>query len=216
MSTKIDITLSTPAPNTTVYSDTFTYKGTAMLELDLVNITESASKALVVTIDWGDGSVREVYKRSIVNDYTNTSIISEVLEGRFSGSVLGNYKHTYAPASTHVKNLSAQVLVSFEDGSYTKIVQPISLVHESYYDDIKELQINSVGIHDKSLFSIVNLQSKYNKQTWPAVWVDTSLKETSVLPNNVDCYSIGTGYIIGDNYNITCEPSTFDPLGFNR
>ena len=215
MSNKIDIALSTPAPNTTIYSDTFTYKGTAMLELALGNISETNSKALVVTIDWGDGSNREIYKRRIVNDYTTTSIFSEVLEGRFSGSVLGSYEHTYAPASTHVNNLSAQVLISFEDGSYTKFVQPISLVHESYYDDIKEFQINSVGIHDNSLFSIVNLQSKYNKQTWPAVWVDTSLKETSVLPNNVDCYRIGGDYSIGDNYDISCSPTTFDPLGFN-
>jgi hypothetical protein len=215
MSNKIDIALPTPAPNSTVYSDTFTYKGTAMLELALGKVNESNGKALVVTIDWGDGSAREVYKRRIVNDYKTSSILPEILEGRFGGSVLGSYDHTYAPATTHVKNLSAQVLITFENGTYTKIVQPISLVHESYYDDIKEFQINSVGIHDNSLFSIVNLQSKYTKQTWPAVWVDTALKETSVLPNNVDCYRVGGGYIVGNDYDISCPPTTFDPLGFN-
>ena len=127
MSNKIDIALPTPAPNSTVYSDTFTYKGTAMLELALGNVSESNGKALVVTIDWGDGSAREVYKRRIVN-----------------------------------------------------------------------------------------LQSKYTKQTWPAVWVDTALKETSVLPNNVDCYRVGGGYIVGNNSEISCPPTTFDPLGFNN
>ena len=215
MSNKVDISLPNPAPNSTVYGDSFIYKGTSIIELALGNISEASGKALVVTIDWGDGSEREVYKRRIVNDYKTNSIFSEVLEGRFGGSVLGNYGHTYSPATTHVNNLSAQVLVTFEDGTYTRIVQPITFVHESYYDDIKEFQINSVGIHDNSLFSIVNLQSKYNKQTWPAVWVDTSLKETSVLPNNVDCYNIGGGYIINNDYSISCPPTTFDPLGFN-
>ena len=162
--------------------DQFEYKGASIINLDLSSISESLTRALNITIDWGDGSDREIYKRALLYNYKEFSIFPEILEGKIGGSVLNAYEHIYIPADTHVKELTAQVLINFDNSTYTKIVQPITLIQESYYDNIKEFSVNSVGVHDDSLFSIVNFQSKSTGQTWPGVYVDNSYLVTTVLP----------------------------------
>ena len=178
----ITITLSASPANETVFLDQFDYKGASVISLDLGGISEEVTRALNITIDWGDGSEREIYKRALLYNYREFSIFPEILEGKIEGSILNKYEHAYIPADTHVKELTAQVLVNFDNSTYTKIVQPITLIQESYYDNIKEFSVNSVGVHDDSLFSIVNFQSKSTGQTWPGVYVDNSYLVTTVLP----------------------------------
>ena len=182
MSNIITTSLTQPLTNTTVFEEPFIYKGLYLIELDLGPISEKPSRALTVTIDWGDDTENEIHKRSIVFDYRKSSIFDEVLYGRLGGSVLGRFEHRYTPSETHIRAVSAQVVITFDNGSYTKIVQPISLVMESYYDYIKEFSINSMVIHDTTQFSILNLQSKYNERTWPALWADNRILDTSVFP----------------------------------
>lgn len=182
MSNVVKTSLTEPLVNGTVYEDKFIYKGEYQVVLDIGSISERNNMALNVTIDWGDGTTREVYRRDIIYDYRSNSIFSEVLNGTLGGSILGQYEHRYEPTLTHIRELSAQVIINFADGKYTKIVQPIALIMESYYDNIQEFLINSIAVHDKTLFSIINLQSKYNDRAWPAIWVDTSIFPTSVFP----------------------------------
>jgi len=182
MSNVVKTSLLRPLDNETVYESQFVYKGEYIVGIDVGGISERDALALNITIDWGDGSEREVYRRDVVYNYREKSILPEVQDGRIGGSILGTYEHRYEPTTTHIRELSAQILINFADGKYTKIVQPIALVMESYYDNIQEFLINSISIHDDTLFSIINLQSKYNNRAWPAVWVDNNILTTSVIP----------------------------------
>ena len=182
MSDTIITSLTQPLTNATIYEDTFIYKGQYLVEMDIGPISEKNTRAITVTIDWGDGAEREVYKRDVIFNYRTSSIFSEVLDGRLGGSILGKYTHRYTPSQTHIRAVSAQIVIAFDNGMYTKIVQPISLVMESYYDNIKEFSINSMVVHDSTMFSILNLQSKYNNWTWPALWADNQILETSIFP----------------------------------
>lgn len=183
MSSVIITSLTKPLSNAVVYEDQYIYKGVYDAAIDIGGISERNTTALNITIDWGDGTPREVYKREIVFNYRESSIFNEVQYGRIGGSVLGIFEHRYdPPETTHIRELSAQILINFDNATYTRIVQPILLVMESYYDDINELAINSMVIHDSSLFSIMNLQSKFNNRTWPAMWADNRILDSSVFP----------------------------------
>ena len=65
-----------------------------------------------------------------------------MLYGKLGGSILTDFSHTYSPSPTSFfTNLTAQILINFSNGCYADIYQPIKLVHESYYDNIKQLSI---------------------------------------------------------------------------
>ena len=90
----------------TLYNENLIYKGDLGVILDLTKISESSSKALKLTIDWGDGSSRETYERQLLYQYTDSSILDEVGGGKVGGSVLNMFDHVYEPAETHVSKLS--------------------------------------------------------------------------------------------------------------
>lgn len=197
MNNTIFLTLTSIIPGNVTYADQIIYKGSSQVEFDLSGISEDTADALNIIINWGDGSAAEFYSRNIAS--TNTA--EEVEQGVLSGSILDTYEHVYTPTQTHVNEISAQIYINFVDGTYTTIVQPLLLVQESYHDNIKEFLIDDVSVHDNSIFSIVNLQSKYTKQTWPALRLDDSdgSDDSEEFP-----YAVGSG------------DSIFDPLGLNN
>lgn len=168
MSNIISIRLQDQIFNETIVLDTISYKGETDIALDLTGINEDIASALNVIIDWGDGSDQEGYSRDLTFSYRNNSILPEIETGKVGGSILGQYDHAYDPVDTHILQLSAQVVISYEDGNYTKLVQPINLIQESYYDNIKELQIVDAVINDDTLATMLTLQSKYNNRMYLA------------------------------------------------
>ena len=102
----------------------------------------------------------------IIFSYRTSSIFNEIEIGKVGGSILTLYNHTYESADTHILELSAQLLIGYEDGSYLKLVQPLTLIQESYYDNIKEFQLLDSVVHDDTLRTVLTLQSKYNDRTY--------------------------------------------------
>jgi len=196
MNNIISIALDSSQPNQTIYNDPITYKGSTDVEFDLSKISEKKSSALNITIDWGDSEIREYYSKAVAATASEQSIFREVTEGLLGGSILNKYKHIYAPTETHINELSAQVLINFDDGNYTLIVQPLILVQESYYDNIKEFLISSLSVHDESYGSVINLQSKYTEQTWPVVIGSNILKPPELSEDVIFPYDIEFGETI--------------------
>jgi len=159
------ITQSTSTVNTVV-----TLKGISNIQFILTGIAEDYYKAMSIDINWGDYSPTEYYGVDLVKDYKNTSIFDEILYGKVGGSIMTSYNHTYKlPVSTFGIHLTAQCLVYFNNGNYASFFQPITLIKESYYDDIKQLNILNTQIQRVSSTTFVNLESKFNKQTYIAL-----------------------------------------------
>ena len=168
MSNTINISLrDVPQDVQTVTVDSFTYKGSSEVVLDLTGVSEEVSRVRNITIDWGDGSEREFYSRQMIFEYREASIIPELTTGLIGGGVLGAFTHTFIPVITHITELTIQVLINYDNGDHKLIRQPITLIQESYYDNIKEFGISNTAIHDDTGVTFANLQSQHNSWTWP-------------------------------------------------
>ena len=161
------INLSAISENTSIKQSELIAKSDYTFQFILTGIQEAQADALTLDIDWGDGSEVEYHTKDVVYNYKENSIFDEILYGKLGGSILTvyNYDYTSTPNSFFT-NLTAQLLITFSDGYYINIYQPIKLVHESYYDNIKQLSVVNTQIHSLTSDTVANLQSKYNKQTY--------------------------------------------------
>ena len=161
------ISLSSITENETLRYDELVAKGSYTIQFVLTGVDESVVSALNLDINWGDTSEIEYHAKDIVFNYRENSIFQEMLYGKLGGSILTAYSHTYTPSPTSFfTNLTAQMLINFSNGYYVDIYQPIKLVHESYYDNIKQLSILNTQVHHLTSNTVANLQSKYNKQSY--------------------------------------------------
>lgn len=161
------VTLSSIYENQTITNSESYYKGEPTLQFVLTGVSEEVNDALTLEVNWGDGSESN-YKKDLVYNYRERSIFDEIELGKLGGSVMTNYEHTYATElSASFTSLTAQLLIYFSNGVYADLYYPITLVSESYYDNIKKLAIDNAQIKDLSSNDVIaNLQSKYNKQTY--------------------------------------------------
>ena len=168
MSNTINISLRDVPPEVKELTlDNFTYKGSSEVVLDLSGVSEEVSRVRNITIDWGDGAEREFYSRQMIFEYRESSIIPEITTGLIGGGVLGAFTHIFIPVTTHITRLTLQVLINYDNGDYKLVQQPITLIQESYYDNIKEFGISNTAIHDDTSLTFANLQSQHNNWTWP-------------------------------------------------
>ena len=191
MSNTINISLrDLPLNKSTAILDNFIYKGSSEVILDLTGVSEEVSRVRNITIDWGDGSDREFYTRQMIFEYRESSIISEITTGLIGGGVLGAFTHQFIPVTTHITDLTIQVLVNYDNGDHVLIQQPITLIQESYYDNIKEFGISNASIHDDTTVTFANLQSQYNDWTWPVYLTQEDNVETETVTDpfaDFDC-----------------------------
>jgi len=154
--------------NETIVKEPINFKGAPTVNFILSGVNEEASQALSLDINFGDGTERVFSQKDIVFNYKEESIFNEVLYGKVGGTIMDTYKHTYVPAeSTFTTNLTAQFLIYFNNGFHANIFQPISLISESYYDDIKKLGIlNTQMVGLSTSDTVANLQSKFNDRTY--------------------------------------------------
>ena len=166
MNNAINITLPVQEFNKTLYLEKVEYKGETSVTLNLVGISEDVAPAFNISIDWGDGSDVVDNTRDLIFSYRSSSIFDEVNLGKVGGSILTEYRHGYDSLDTHILELSAQILIGYEDGSYLKLIQPLSLIQESYYDNIKEFQLLDVVVSDDTLRPMLTLQSEYSNRSY--------------------------------------------------
>lgn len=153
--------------NQTVVFSKLDIKGATTLNLVLTAIPEVEYKVAAITIDWGDNSQLVDLKRDLFFNYKTQSIFDEILYGRLGGSVLTVYSHDYTnDTNIYSVNYTPAVTLFWEDGTYTRLVQPIGVFWGSFYDDVGELNVLSTQIQPVSTnLTFVNLESKKDKTT---------------------------------------------------
>lgn len=128
--------------NLIIEAPPITIKGATTLNLSLTGIPEQDYRVDLLTINWGDGSSTETYKRDIFRNYRTSSIFNEVLYGKLGGSILGVYNHDYInQTSSYNTPYTLNIVIQKNNGRYINIQQPISSFWGSYYDDINDLSI---------------------------------------------------------------------------
>ena len=163
----IYLNLSSIYSNTTLTQNNLYLKGDSTLQFILTGVSEEVNDVISLEINWGDSTI-ENYKRDLVYNYKEKSIFTEILYGKLGGSVMTDYNHTLSlNPSSNFTALTAQLLIYYSNGVYADIYLPLTLVSESYYDNIKKFAINNTQMNSlSSSNTIANLQSKFNKQTY--------------------------------------------------
>jgi len=161
------VNLSSIYSNNTLKNEELYLKGDSTLQFVLTGVNEEVNDVISLEINWGDATI-ENYKKDLVYNYKEKTIFNELIYGKLGGSVMTNYNHTLtlSPSSTFT-SLTAQLLIYYSNGVYADIYYPLTLVSESYYDNIKKFAINNTQMNSLSTSNtIANLQSKFNKQTY--------------------------------------------------
>tara|TARA_R110000765_G_scaffold20710_3_gene53557 strand:+ start:1735 stop:2262 length:528 start_codon:yes stop_codon:yes gene_type:complete len=154
--------------NEVIRKEPINFKGAPSVTFVLTGITEESNAALTLDVNYGDGTSNVFSQKDLVFNYKTNSIFNEMLYGKVGGTIMNTYDHTYVPStSSFFTNLTAQFLIYFNNGLYANIFQPITLIRESYYDDIEKLGIlntQMVGLSTSN--TVANLQSKFNKRSY--------------------------------------------------
>ena len=159
--------LSSIYSNNTLKKEELYLKGDSTLQFILTGVNEEVNDAISLEINWGDSTI-ENYKKDLVYNYKEKTIFNELIYGKLGGSVMTDYNHEFSlEPSSNFTSLTAQLLIYYSNGVYADIYYPITLVSESYYDNIKKFAINNTQMNSLSTSNtIANLQSKFNKQTY--------------------------------------------------
>ena len=140
--TTLNFTVSSSSTNIALTATPIVLKGATTLVLSLTGVSEEDFKVDILTINWGDGSLTETYKRDIFFNYRTSSIFDEVLYGKIGGSVLSVYNHDYInQTSNYGVPYTLNIVIQKNNGKYISIQQPISSYWGSYYDDLSDLNI---------------------------------------------------------------------------
>jgi len=140
--TTISYTISSSSSNISLTAAPVLLKGATTLSISLTGVSEQDYRADVLTINWGDTSLPETYKRDIFFNYRTTSIFNEVLYGKLGGSILGVYTHDYINQTDAYKvTYNLNIVIQKNNGKYIFIQQPIHSYWGSYYDDLTNLSI---------------------------------------------------------------------------
>ena len=161
------VNLSSIYSNTTLKNEELYLKGDSTLQFVLTGVNEEVNDVISLEINWGDSTI-ENYKKDLVYNYKEKTIFNELIYGKLGGSVMTNYNHTLTlNPSSNFTSLTAQLLIYYSNGVYADVYYPLTLISESYYDNIKKFAINNTQMNSLSTSNtIANLQSKFNKQTY--------------------------------------------------
>lgn len=163
----LNITLTGSLSNTSFELTPVDVKGVTSINMLLTSIPETDSRVTSVAINWGDGSETSTHTREVFFNYKVNSIFDEVLLGKLGGSLTTAYNHVFAnTSSSYGIQLSAQVFLNWENGWYTRIVQPLNIYWGSFYDDVQDLRIlNTQIVAVSSNNTFINFESVYDKAT---------------------------------------------------
>jgi len=144
------------------YLDEQVFLGTSTITFNLSGVDDSKNATLKTIIDFGDGSASISHETKIIRTYSNTDETVRIAQyGTFS-EALNPYTHVYTPnASTYYLQLSAQILFTFSNYAQYRIVIPIRIAQDSYFNVYENLKIVSTQFIDTSANNVfASIQSK--------------------------------------------------------
>jgi len=153
--TSYTLDLSSNPSTTTVNLSTITFSDITSVTVSLSNVDRSRVPT-DVRFRWGDNTKDEFYSNNFFVNYETSSILDQVLYGT-NYTVLKEYDHTYYPSANSLAlQLSCQVLVTYQDSTSCRFVQPITIYSPSYYakiGDLKILNTNYIDISNNLLYT---------------------------------------------------------------
>lgn len=140
-----NISLSSDSMSTSSIEDELLFFDSTVFSVSLSGITEEQFP-IFLKIDWGDGNT-EKFDNIVFKNYRESSIIPEVLSGKFSSIIQNKYKHEYFPSTTSLyKNLSAQFYIEYGNRLYNWFVIPIRIRSGGYFETVGDLQLINTNI----------------------------------------------------------------------
>jgi hypothetical protein len=138
----VSYNISSSPNDITFVADPILLKGSTTLSVSLTGVSESDFRVDLLTINWGDSSKQETYKRDVFFNYRTSSIFNEVLYGKLGGSILGVYNHDYRNQSDSYEAIyTLNVVIQKNNGKYVYIEQPVRCYWSSFYDSLSGLSI---------------------------------------------------------------------------
>lgn len=147
--TSYTLNLSSNPSSTILYLPSITFSDITSVTVSLSGVDRSRVPT-DVRFRWGDNTQDEFYSNSFFVDYKTESILDQVLYGT-NYTVLKEYSHTYYPSANSLSViLSCQVLVTYQDSTSCRFIQPITIYSPSYYAKIGDLKILNTNYIDTS------------------------------------------------------------------
>lgn len=143
----VNYTISSSPNDITFIAAPLLLKGATTLSVSLTGVSERDYKVDLLTINWGDSSKQEVYKRDIFFNYKTSSIFNEILYGKLGGSILGEYNHDFINSSSNYEiTYTLNMVMQKNNGKYVYIEQPVRCFWGSFYDSIGDLSIMDMRV----------------------------------------------------------------------
>jgi hypothetical protein len=126
---------------------------------DITNLTITLSSVdrsripISLKLRWGDGSTDELYTNNFFIDYSKQSILDQI-QRSINYTILAEYSHILYPStSALVKSISCQALITYQDSTSCRFVQPITIYSPSYYAKVGDLELINTNFlsTDKSI-----------------------------------------------------------------
>lgn len=150
--TSYNISLSSNPSSENVYLSNFTLSDVSNVSFSLSAVDRSRIP-ISLKIRWGDSSSDEYHVNNFFIDYSKQSILDQILYS-VNYTLLTDYSHIYKPSSSTLTTyLSCQFLVTYQDNSKCRFIQPLTIYSPSFYSKIGDLNIVNTSFIsvDKSL-----------------------------------------------------------------
>lgn len=150
--TSYNIVLSSNPSSTNVYLSSFTLNDTSNVSFSLSAVDRSRIP-ISLKIRWGDNAPDEYFANNFFVDYSKQSILEQI-QYSINYTLLKDYSHIYNPSSSSLATyLSCQFLLSYQDNTQCRFIQPFVIYSPSFYSKIGDLNLNNTSFIsvDKSL-----------------------------------------------------------------
>jgi hypothetical protein len=158
----VTLSLSSNSTSTNIYLPSIKLDGITTLTVNCSAISR-AKIPTNLAIRWGDATSDELFTNNFFVDYAEQSLFDQILYG-INYTIFKDYSHIYYPStSTLTKLLSCQILVTYNDSTACRFVQPITILSPSFYSAIGDMFIANTNFtsSDNSLLYTFNTENGY-------------------------------------------------------
>lgn len=110
-----------------------------------------------VQFRWGDTTSDEFHSNNFFINYAEVSIIDQI-QNNINYTVFRDYDHIYYPSSSALTvKLSCQALITYQDSTTCRFVQPITIYSPSFYSKIGDFKLvcaNYINTNKDMLYTL--------------------------------------------------------------
>jgi len=142
--TSYTLNLSSNPSLSNVYLPNVNFSDITWLTVSLSGIDRSRIPT-DVRFRWGDNTADEFHNNNFFIDYRDLSIFDQILYN-VNYTILKDYNHIYYPSANSLAvKISCQTLVTYQDSTSCRFIQPITVYSPSHYAKIGDLNLLSTN-----------------------------------------------------------------------